>query len=52
MSAEVAVADYYEALRRGEPLYPYFFESSETYKAAISTSYLFSRRESRRLRRA
>jgi hypothetical protein len=39
MSAEVAVADYYEALRRGEPLYPYFFESSETYKAAISTSY-------------
>lgn len=39
MSAEDAVLDYYEALRRGEPLYPYFVESPDTWKAAISTSY-------------
>lgn len=39
MSAEETVSDYYEALRRGEPLYPYFLESPETYKAAISTAY-------------
>jgi hypothetical protein len=39
MSAEDAVLDYYEALRRGEPLYPYFVESPETWKAAISTTY-------------
>jgi len=39
MSAEDAVRDYYEALRRGEPLYPYFVESPDTWKAAISTTY-------------
>lgn len=39
MSAEDAVLDYYEALRRGEPLYPYFEESPATWKAAISTTY-------------
>ena len=39
MSAEDAVLDYYEALRRGEPLYPYFRESADTWKAAISTTY-------------
>ncbi|MFC6953179.1 hypothetical protein [Halorubellus litoreus] len=39
MSAEDAVLDYYEALRRGEPLYPYFRESPDTWKAAISTTY-------------
>jgi len=39
MSVEETVSDYYEALRRGEPLYPYFVESPETYKAAISTAY-------------
>jgi hypothetical protein len=39
MSAEDAVLDYYEALRRGEPLYPYFVESPDTWKAAISTTY-------------
>lgn len=39
MSAEDAVLDYYEALRRGEPLYPYFDESRTTWKAAISTTY-------------
>lgn len=39
MSAEDAILDYYEALRRGEPLYPYFRESPATWKAAISTTY-------------
>jgi hypothetical protein len=39
MSAEDAVLDYYEALRRGEPLYPSFRESPDTWKAAISTTY-------------
>jgi hypothetical protein len=39
MSAEAAVREYYEALRRGEPLYPFFEESTETWKAAISTTY-------------
>lgn len=39
MSAEDAILDYYEALRRGEPLYPYFRESPDAWKAAISTSY-------------
>lgn len=39
MSAEDVVLDYYEALRRGEPLYPYFRESPNTWKAAISTTY-------------
>lgn len=39
MTAEATVLDYYEALRRGEPLYPYFLESPDTWKAAISTTY-------------
>ncbi|WP_435358711.1 nuclear transport factor 2 family protein [Haloarchaeobius sp. DFWS5] len=39
MSAEDTVRDYYEALRRGEPLYPYFYEDEVTWKAAISTQY-------------
>jgi hypothetical protein len=39
MSAEDVVLDYYEALRRGEPLYPYFVESSDAHKVAVSTSY-------------
>lgn len=39
MSAEDLVLDYYEALRRGEPLYPYFVESSDAHKVAVSTSY-------------
>jgi hypothetical protein len=39
MTAEDAILDYYEALRRGEPLYPYFRETSDAWKAAISTTY-------------
>lgn len=39
MNPEETVRDYYEALRRGEPLYPYFVERPETWKAAISTEY-------------
>lgn len=39
MSAESVVRDYYEALRRGEPLYPYFAETEAVWKGAISTEY-------------
>lgn len=39
MSVEDVVLDYYEALRRGEPLYPYFVESPDAHKVAVSTSY-------------
>ncbi|WP_435318720.1 nuclear transport factor 2 family protein [Haloarchaeobius sp. TZWSO28] len=39
MSAEDTVRDYYEALRRGEPLYPYFLEDDATWKGAISNQY-------------
>jgi|AntRauTorcE11898_2_1112593.scaffolds.fasta_scaffold01449_2 hypothetical protein len=39
MSAEDAVLDYYEALRRGEPLYSYFVESPDAHKVAVSTAY-------------
>lgn len=39
MTAEETVLDYYEALRRGEPLYPYFAERSETWKAGITAEY-------------
>jgi len=39
MTAESVVRDYYEALRRGEPLYPYFAESESVWKGAISTQY-------------
>lgn len=35
MSAEETVREYYESLRRGEPLYPYFLESCETVKVGI-----------------
>ncbi|SFK82920.1 SnoaL-like domain-containing protein [Halogranum rubrum] len=36
MSAEETVLDYYEALRRGEPLYPYFAEDDDVVKVGIS----------------
>lgn len=39
MSAEETVLDYYEALRRGEPLYSYFAEDADTWKAAISAEH-------------
>ncbi len=39
MTAEDVVRDYYEALQRGEPLYPYFAEGDGTWKGAISTHY-------------
>jgi hypothetical protein len=35
MSAEQTVLDYYEALRRGEPLYPYFAEHEDVVKFGI-----------------
>jgi hypothetical protein len=35
MSARDTVEDYYEALRRGEPLYPYFAESSDAVKFGV-----------------
>lgn len=35
MSAEATVRDYYEALRRGEPLYPYFAEGPDMVKFGI-----------------
>lgn len=35
MSAESTVRDYYEALRRGEPLYPYFAERPDVVKFGI-----------------
>lgn len=40
MTAEDVVRDYYEALRRGEPLYPYFAETEAAWKGAISTHYV------------
>jgi len=39
MSAEDTVLEYYEALRRGEPLYPFFVESPDAHKVAVSTAY-------------
>lgn len=36
MSARETVLDYYEALGRGEPLYPYFVERDDVVKVAIS----------------
>jgi hypothetical protein len=39
MTAEDTVRDYYEALRRGEPLYPYVAERDNAWKGAISTTY-------------
>lgn len=35
MSAEATVRDYYEALRRGEPLYPYFAEHPDVVKFGV-----------------
>jgi hypothetical protein len=35
MSARATVEDYYEALRRGEPLYPYFAEEADVVKFGI-----------------
>lgn len=34
-SAEATLRDYYEALRRGEPLYPYFAERSDVVKVGV-----------------
>ncbi|WIV67464.1 nuclear transport factor 2 family protein [Natrialbaceae archaeon AArc-T1-2] len=33
---EAVIRDYYEALRRGEPLYPYFLEGETTVKVGVS----------------
>lgn len=35
MAAEETVRDYYEALRRGEPLYPYFAERADVVKFGV-----------------
>lgn len=35
MNAEATIRDYYEALRRGEPLYPYFLEADTTIKFGV-----------------
>ena len=34
-SAEATLRDYYEALRRGEPLYPYFAERTDVVKVGV-----------------
>lgn len=36
MSAADAVQEYYESLRRGEPLYPYFAEAGDVVKFGVS----------------
>lgn len=36
MSAADAVREYYESLRRGEPLYPYFVEADDVVKFGVS----------------
>lgn len=38
MTAADTVRDYYEALRRGEPLYTYFVEDAQTVKHGVSES--------------
>ncbi|MCU4739859.1 nuclear transport factor 2 family protein [Natronoglomus mannanivorans] len=38
MSAEDAVRDYYDALRRGDPLFPFFVDDESTVKFGISES--------------
>ena len=35
MDAEATVRDYYEALRRGEPLPPYFLERADVVKVGV-----------------
>jgi len=35
MSVDATIRDYYESLRRGEPLYPYFLESPTTVKVGV-----------------
>lgn len=35
MSVDATIRDYYESLRRGEPLYPYFRESPATVKVGV-----------------
>jgi len=35
MDAEETIRDYYEALRRGEPLYPYFAERPDVVKFGV-----------------
>jgi hypothetical protein len=34
-TAEATLRDYYEALRRGEPLYPYFAERADVIKVGV-----------------
>jgi hypothetical protein len=36
MDAEATIREYYDTLRRGEPLYPFFAESDEIVKFGIS----------------
>ncbi|MHC3437543.1 AtzH-like domain-containing protein [Natrialbaceae archaeon A-gly3] len=36
MHAEEVIREYYESLRRGEPLYPYFLEDETTVKFGVS----------------
>ena len=36
MDAEDVIREYYESLRRGEPLYPYFHEDGTTVKFGVS----------------
>lgn len=36
MDAEDVIHEYYESLRRGEPLYPYFLEAETTVKFGVS----------------
>lgn len=38
MTAADTVREYYESLRRGEPLYPYFLEDARTAKVGVSES--------------
>lgn len=38
MTAADTVREYYESLRRGEPLYPYFLEDAQTAKFGVSAS--------------
>jgi len=40
MTAAETVREYYESLRSGEPLYPYFVEDPQTCKVGVSESLL------------
>ena len=50
MSAETVIRDYYEALRRGEALVPYFTDAPSTVKFGISESLFGGERVERALR--